>query len=147
MIRKDIKHLHLGVYPPHARVRVAAPLRLDDEAMRLAVIEHLGWIRRQQDSFAQQECQSEREMVTGESHYVQGRHYRLNVIEQHGPASIHLPNNTTIELRMRPGSDRQQREAVLHRWYRQLLRQQIPDLIARWEPRIGVEVAAWGIKK
>ena len=41
IVRKDIKHLHLGVYPPEGRVRVAAPLRLDDEAVRLAVISRL----------------------------------------------------------------------------------------------------------
>ncbi len=147
VIRKEIKNLHLGVYPPNGRVRVAAPLHLDDEAVRLAVITRLGWIRRQQAGFEQQERQSEREMVTGESHYIQGRRYRLNVIEHSGPAAIHLPNNTTIELRVRPGSDRAQREAILHRWYRRHLRAQIPELIAHWEPRLGVQVADWGIKK
>ena len=60
VVRKDIKNLHLGVYPPNGRVRVAVPLRLDDEAVRLAVISRLGWIRRQQDNFEQQDRQSER---------------------------------------------------------------------------------------
>ena len=41
VVRKDIKNLHLGVYPPEGRVRVAAPLRVDDEAVRLAVITKL----------------------------------------------------------------------------------------------------------
>ena len=77
VVRKDIKNLHVGVYPPHGRVRVAAPQRLDDEAVRLAVISRLGWIRRQQAGFEEQDRQSEREMVTGESHYFQGRRYRL----------------------------------------------------------------------
>ena len=45
VVRKDIKNLHVGVYPPSGRVRVAAPLRLDDTAVRLAVITRLGWIR------------------------------------------------------------------------------------------------------
>lgn len=26
VVRKDIKNLHLAVYPPHGRVRVAVPL-------------------------------------------------------------------------------------------------------------------------
>ncbi len=147
VVRKDIKNLHLGVYPPNGRVRVAVPLRLNDEAVRLAVISRLGWIRRQQNGFDQQNRQSEREMITGESHYVQGRRYRLNVIEYDGPASVSLPNNTTMELRVRPGTDREKREAVLHRWYRQQLRKQIPELVAKWEPEVGVTVAEWGIKK
>ena len=32
--RKAIKNLHVGVYPPHGKVRVAAPPYLDDEAVR-----------------------------------------------------------------------------------------------------------------
>ncbi|HBY98801.1 MAG TPA: metal-dependent hydrolase [Chloroflexi bacterium] len=147
VVRKDIKNLHLGVYPPNGRVRVAVPLRLDDEAVRLAIISRLGWIRRQQQRFEQQERQSQREMITGESHYFQGRRYRLNVIEHDGPPSVRLPNNTTMELRVRPGADRDKREAVLHQWDRERLREQIPALIARWEPEVDVTVAEWGIKK
>lgn len=147
VVRKDIKNLHVGVYPPTGRVRVAAPLRLDDEAVRLAVISRLGWIRRQQTSFQQQNRQSQREMVTGESHYYQGHRYRLNVTEHDGSPSVDLPNNTTIELRVRPGTDRITRDAVLHRWYRHCLREQLPVLVAKWEPKVGVEVAEVCIKK
>lgn len=147
VVRKDIKNLHLGVYPPTGRVRVAVPLRLDDEAVRLAVISRLGWIRKRQRDFELQDRQSEREMITGESHYVQGRRYRLDVIEHRGPATISLPNNTTLELRVRPDLDREQREAVVLRWYRRLLREQIPELIGKWEPVIGVRVGDWGIRK
>ena len=147
IVRKDIKNLHLGVYPPSGRVRVAAPLRLGDEAIRLAVVSRLGWIRRQQRSFAEQERQSQREMVSGESHYVQGRRYRLAVVEHVGPAAVRFRNNATLELRVRPGTDRKRREAVLNRWYRQWLREQIPILIAKWERKIGVSAAEWGIKR
>lgn len=147
VVRKDIKNLHLAVYPPTGRVRVAVPLCLDDEAVRLAVISRLSWIRRQQASFEQQDRQSEREMVTGESHYVQGRRYRLDVVEHKGPASVTLRNNSTLELRVRPATNQHKREAILHRWYRQRLHDQIPDLIAKWEPVVGVRVADWGIKK
>ena len=80
VVRKDIKNLHLAVYPPSGRIRVAVPLRLDDEAVRLAVISRLAWIKRHQTKFKEQERQTEREYVSGESHYFQGRRYRLNVI-------------------------------------------------------------------
>jgi len=73
--------------------------------------------------------------------------YRLDVIEHNGPATVRLANSTTLQLRVRPGTDRDKREEILHRWYRQRLREQIPPLIAKWEPKIGVEVADWGIKK
>src|SRR4051812_7540306 len=141
VVRKDIKNLHLAVYPPNGRVRVAVPLRLDDEDVRLAVVSRLGWIRRQQAAFAEQERQSERELVSGESHYVQGRRYRLDVIEGPGRSAVRVLNTTTLELRVRPGADAKAREAVLRRWYQQLLRDQVPVLLARWEPVVGVQVA------
>src|SRR3954451_16900546 len=79
VIYKDIKNLHIGVYPPMGRVRVAAPERLDDDQVRLAVIQRLPWIKRQREQLQAAERQSEREMVTGESHYVWGIRHRLKV--------------------------------------------------------------------
>ncbi len=147
VVRKDIKNLHVGVYPPSGRVRVAAPLRLDDDAVRLAVISRLGWIRRQQAMFAQQDRQSQREFVSGESHYFKGRRYRLDVFECGGRPPVRLTNNTTMTLHVRPGSDRAAREAVLNQWYRRQLRARLPALIAKWEPKIGVRVGEVRIKK
>lgn len=147
VFRKDIKNLHVGVYPPSGRVRVAAPLRLDDNAIRVAVISRLGWIRRQQAEFQQQNRQSQREFVTGESHYFEGRRYRLDVVELNGRPLVRLPNNTTMRLEVRPGSDRNTREAVLNRWYRSQLRLRLPALLAKWETKIGVQVSQVRIKK
>lgn len=147
VVRKDIKHLHLAVYPPAGRVRVSAPARLDDEAVRLAVVPRLGWIRRQRAKFAEQERQSRREFVTGESHYVQGRRYRLDVVEGRGRAGVRVANASTLALQVRPGADQAKRERTLQAWYRQLLREQIPPLIAKWEPVMGVDVAEWRIKR
>ena len=147
IVRKDIRNLHVGVYPPSGRVRVAAPLRLDDDAVRLAVISRLGWIRRQQSAFEHQSRQSQREMVTGESHHFQGRRYLLDVTEQDGPASMRLANNTTMELRVRPGADRDVRAGAVEKWYRSQLKVQLPLLVAKWEEHVGVTVADVRIRR
>ena len=147
VVRKDIKNLHVGVYPPGGRVRVAAPLHLDDEALRMAVISRLAWIRRKQREFEQQDRQSQREFVSGESHYFEGRRYRLNVIEDEGPPNVHLINNTRMALRVRQSADRDTREAVLHQWYRSELRDRLPALLQKWEPRVGIQVAEVRIKR
>lgn len=42
VVRKDIKNLHLGVYPPGGRVRIAAPLKIGDEAVRLFAVSKNG---------------------------------------------------------------------------------------------------------
>ena len=147
IVRKDIKHLHLGVYPPEGRVRVAAPLRLDDDAVRLAVISRLAWIRRKRAEFEGQDRQSRRDFVTGESHYFEGRRYRLDVIESTGPTGISLRDNAWMEMRVRPDTRRDAREAIMYRWYRATLRERIPEMVAKWEPRIGVNVAEWRIRR
>jgi len=114
IVRKDIKNLHLGVYPPDGRVRAAVPLRLDDEAVRLALVSRLGWIRRQRRAFSEQERQSEREMVSGETHHVEGRRYRLKVELHDGPALVEL-RSRTLNLRVRSQLGAAQRLAVLER--------------------------------
>jgi hypothetical protein len=147
VVRKDIKNLHLAVYSPSGRVRVAAPLRVSDEAVRLAVISRLPWIKRQKSKFTNQARQSAREYVSGESHYFQGRRYRLNVIYQSGTPRVVIRNKSTLDLFVRESSDRTQRERILLAWYRQQLKELVPSLIAQWEPIIGVKLADWRVKQ
>ena len=147
IVRKDIKNLHLGVYPPHGRVRVAAPLRVSDEAVRLAVIGKLAWVKRQRAQFEAQPRQSEREMVSGESHYFLGRRHRLRLIQHEGPAKVTVRGKSIIEMRVRPEMEPRQREWVLHRWYRQQLRQIIEPLLERWQATLEVQMAECRIKK
>jgi predicted metal-dependent hydrolase len=147
VVRKNIKNLHLGVYPPAGRVRVATPLRVNDEAVRLFTISKLTWIKRQQAKFEEQERQSAREFVSGESHYYQGHRYLLHVIYHEGSPAVIIRNNRILDLFVRTNSDTYQRERVLTTWYRQQLKQEIAPLIAKWEAIIGVKVAEWGVKQ
>jgi predicted metal-dependent hydrolase len=147
VVRKDIKNLHLAVYPPDGRIRVAAPLRLDDEAVRLAVIARLAWIKRQQTKFQEQERQTAREYISGESHYFLGGRYRLNVILRDGPGQVIVRNKKIIDLYVRPDSTAEQRRRVMSDWYRSFLKASVPLLVAKWEAVMGVHVAEWGIKQ
>tara|TARA_R100001230_G_C5679679_1_gene186181 strand:+ start:1203 stop:1928 length:726 start_codon:yes stop_codon:yes gene_type:complete len=148
VVRKPIKNLHLGVYPPLGRVRVAAPLAVDDEAVRLAVVGKLGWIKRQQAKFQAQPRQSERRMVSGESHYFLGQRYRLRVHETSGTAlHIALRGKTSMDLFVRPETTIKRREQVLQDFYRAELKRLVPELLEKWQPKLGVEVRAWGIKR
>lgn len=148
VVRKPIKNLHLGVYPPQGRVRVAAPLAVDDEAVRLAVVGKLGWIKRQRAKFQAQPRQSQRRMVSGESHYFQGQRYRLRVHESSGtPLHIALRGKACMDLFVRPETTVERREQVLQDFYRAELKRLVPELLEKWQPKLGVEVRAWGIKR
>lgn len=135
---------NIGQIERKTQERVAAPLMVSDEAVRLAVIGKLGWIKRQKTKFAEQPRQSRREMVNGESHYFMGRRYRLRVYEQNGPARVALRGIASLDLFVRPGTNAEKREAV---WYREHLMVLIPPLLEKWQRQLGVQVAVWGIKK
>lgn len=147
VVRKDIKNLHVGVYPPVGRVRVAAPERLDDEAIRLAVIQRLPWIKRQRKQLLDAERQSEREMVSGETHHVWGIGHRLVVVERPGRREIEASGNHRLTLVVPAGTNAEARRRMLEGWYREQLRARVPRLIARWEPKIGRTVQQWQIKR
>lgn len=146
VIYKDIKHMHIGVYPPLGRVRVAAPHRLDDERVRLAVIQRLPWIKERRDQLRSAARQSEREMVTGESHYVWGIRRRMKVIERPGRAHFEVDGERLL-LYVSADTTAERRRELLDRWYREQLRQKIPNLIAKWEPKLEVSVPQWTVRR
>jgi len=147
VVRKDIKNLHLGVYPPCGQVRVAAPYTVSDDAIRLAVIQRLPWIRKQLKKLEAQPRQSRREMIDGESHYVWGRRYLLRVIEDGSRTRVTFKGSTRLELHVVPGADRDARERRLVSWYREQLKAEIPGLIVKWAPLLDVAEPIWGVKR
>lgn len=145
--RKAIRNVHIGVYPPNGRVRVSAPQSMDREAIRLAVVSRLAWIRRRQNGFLAQARESAREMVTGESHYYRGRRYRLSVTERRGRAGVKLVGCRRLELQIPPGTEVIGRKRVLERWYRNELKRLIPSLAATWVPVVGEDVRECRVKR
>jgi predicted metal-dependent hydrolase len=146
VVYKDIKNLHIGVYPPMGRVRVAAPERFDDDQVRLAVIQRLAWIRRQRDKLRSAERQSEREMVTGESHYVWGVRRRLKVVERPGRAHVEI-DGVRLVLYVPADTPVEKRRDCLDKWYREQLRQAVPALVEKWEQKLDVTVPKWTIRR
>ena len=147
VVRKSIKNLHVGVYPPNGRVRVAAPIGVNDDAVRLAVVTRMGWIRRQKARFGEQSRQSERAYVTGESHYFFGQRYRLNLIDGARAGRVQLRNSRTLDLYVRSDSDQMVRKRVFLGWYRRELRDRIAPLMENRAEAFGIPVPEWGIKR
>jgi predicted metal-dependent hydrolase len=139
VVRKHIKHVHLSVYPPAGRVTMSVPLRMNAEALRAFAISRLSWIRQQQKKILQQERETQRDYVSGESHYLWGKRYLLTVTEHDGAPVIHK-KHATLLMQVRPGTGREKRQEVMADWYREQLKSALPELIAHWEPVIGVKV-------
>lgn len=147
VVRKDIKNLHVAVYPPLGRVRVAAPESLDEEAVRLAVVSRLSWIRKQRERIWNQARQSRREMVDGETHYVWGRKYRLRVLDGQPRAGVKVTPGGWLEIGVQSGAARDARQRKLERWYREQMKEAVPALIEKWAPTLGVAEPEWRLKR
>ncbi len=144
--QKDIKNIHLSVYPPNGKVKIAAPDRMDLDTIRVFAISKLQWIKKQQETFKNQPRETSREYLTKESHYFQGKRYLLKVIEQNESPKVIL-KHSKIELYVRPGATIQKKEEIINEWYRAQLKKTIPKLIEKWEKKIGVQSNEFGIKK
>ena len=146
VILKDIKNVHLSVHPPTGRVTVSAPLRMSLDTIRVFAISKLGWIKQQQRKFQEQERETPREYLDRESHYVWGRRYLLKVVEESAPPNISFKHNKMI-LQISAGTNDETKQAVVARWYRTQIKAAVPELIAKWEPLVGVKVERVFVQK
>lgn len=144
--RKSIKNVHLSVHPPDGRVTLSAPTATRLEVARAYAISKLGWIREQQRKLRQQARETPRRFVGRESHYLWGRRYLLSVHYADGKPNVQQ-DHKRITLTVRPGSDVAKRATVMHAWHKALLHEAIPPIIARWEPKLGVQVHNYFVQR
>ncbi len=140
VVKKDIKNIHLSVYPPTGRVRIAAPLRMSTDVIRAFAIGKLGWIRQHQRKLQTQPREPQRVFLDRESHYVWGKRYMLRLVEVDEAPSVFVKHSKLV-LMVRPGTSMERKEAMLDAWYRDQVRAALPELINRWERTLNVSVA------
>lgn len=145
VVYKDIKHVHLSVYPPNGRVKISAPLHMEIDTLRVFAISKLGWIKKQQETLQKQERETPRDYLERESHYYLGRRYLMKMVDHQQNAGIFLKHEN-IEVHQRGESTPAKAKSALQNWYREEIRRIGSEFIKKWEPKIGVEVAELGIK-
>lgn len=145
IIKKNIKNMHLYVQPPDGKVQVSAPKHLSDESIIMFVRTKIGWIRKQQEKFKNQPRQTERQYVSGESFYVLGKQYYLQVEYSYKCNSLVLLGNKAI-LTVRKESTPKQREAFVREWYREILKAEIEKYLPKWEKKTGLYCDSWQTK-
>ncbi|RZL65967.1 MAG: M48 family peptidase [Variovorax sp.] len=143
---KSVKNVHLTVHPPEGRVTLVAPMSTRPEVARAYAISKLGWIRLQQQALRDQARETERRYIERESHQLWGRNHLMTVIEEDTKPFVKL-DHRRITLTVRPGSDAAKRAEVMHEWHKRLLHAAVPDMIERWEARLGVRVAGYFLQR
>ena len=139
VVLKDIKNIHLSVYPPSGNVRISAPLHMNIDTVRVFALTKMAWIKKQRQKILDQERETPREYLERESHYVWGKRYLLKILEAEEPPDVELKHNQIV-LRVRPGTDENKKRDVIDAWYRGQIRTAVQPLIDKWEPVIGIKV-------
>lgn len=145
VVFKDIKNVHLGVYPPMGRVRISAPERMSLEAIRLFAIGKLGWIKAQQRKLQAQDRETPREFLERESHYLWGKRYLLEIDEGAANTGVEVEHQAIL-LRVRNASQKQLKE-LLDNHYRAELKKRAATSVTKWEKRLGVTVERFYVQK
>lgn len=143
---KNIKNIHLSVYPPTGVVKVSAPENMSIDTIRVFLVSKIGWIKKQQNKFVEQEREAPRDYIDRESHYFSGRRYLMKVVEHNAPPRVDL-SHKIITLFVRTGTSTEKRQIILNEWYRDQLKQQIPEIIQKYEKIMGVKVTEFGVKR
>jgi len=142
--RKDIKNMHLYVKPPNGVVSVSAPLHISDDSIDRFVRMKIGWVKAQRDKFVTQLRQTERQYVSGETLYVWGKQYFLQVVYGNKNA-LTLSGNAAI-LTIRRDSTAAQRDNFVMEWYREQLKNVVARVLPKWEAATGLRCDSWQIK-
>jgi len=140
VVHKDIKNIHLSVYPPVGAVRISAPLQMDLDTIRVFALSKLGWIRSQQKKLREQPRETPRQYVNRESHYFLGERYLLKVEERDAPVRVRKAGSKLV-LQVRPGMSAEKRAEVMDAWYRHELKQLLYPLVTRWQDKVGVQAS------
>jgi len=143
---KDIKNVHLSVHPAAGRVSISAPRRMKLETVRVFAISKLDWIKRQQQKIRSQEREPQREYLERESHYIWGQRCLLTISERDEAPSVILKHNK-LHLTVRPGTDAAKRHELVEAWYREQIREAVPQLITKWQPLLGVELGRFFVQR
>lgn len=148
VIRKPIKHLRIAVCPPDAEVEVSAPMGMDEDAIRLALIHRLPWIHTEQRELLSQLRLTKRSFVSGESHYFRGKRYLLKVIEvPTGQPHRIVVKGKYMEMYVYASTTRDARENLQQEWYREFLKGELERRLPILAEKIGVPVPMYQIRK
>lgn len=146
LLRKDIKNLHISVYPPTGGIRVSAPVAFDISKIEATLLRKMPWVRKQKKLLQEQPRLSPRRALSGEDYYLKGRRFQLIIRDgkKYGSVSV---EGKKIVLCIDSKADSVARLRCLDRWYRELLNTELEILVPELMKSTGLKVNNWSIRK
>ncbi|MGF0040291.1 M48 family metallopeptidase [Peptoniphilaceae bacterium SGI.131] len=143
--KNNLKNLYIRIVPPEGDVRVSAPSICSDEEIRNFVLKKMPEISKVKEKFKSQPRQSERKYVSGESYYLWGNPYRLEVIYGAKKTSVRkTPHKIILEVPDNTGLEK--RQFALTEWYRSELKRVLDIVSIKCEKRTGLKASEYRVK-
>lgn len=136
--RKDIKNIHLSVYPPTGDVRISAPVRMDLESVRAFALTKLEWIKDNQGKLLAQARESKRQLIDHESILIWGQRRLVKI--HHGAQKRDVTLTPRyLELLEPAASEMAGRHHFVEGWFRSEVRSEASKSLVHWQSKLGVE--------
>lgn len=142
IVRKRIKNINLRVLQDGS-VKISAPFFVSDRQIEMFIESKTDWIKKQQVRFADRPKKTERRYVSGETVFVWGKPYCLQI--KFGTPSFALCGENAV-LTVKKDSSAQQREKYINEWYRTEVKKEISMLIPKWEKITGLYCSEWNVR-
>lgn len=143
--RKSIKNMYLRVLPPDGAVKITVPKRVSEDRIRAFVMSKYSWILTNRENIRSRCNQPEVQYQSGETHYLWGRPYQLEVVFSENKAKVWIAGDNMI-LQVKPDYTLEQRKKLMEEWYRIQLKLAIPPVLDKCVNIVGKSPLEWRVK-
>ena len=145
LLKRNVKRVNIKIYPD-CSIRISAPKEVSIDKIEKIMKKHKKNIDNQITKFKRQERLIQREYVSGEDHYINGKRYILEVIDS-SYAKIEIVNYKTIRMYVRKSSSINNKERLMNSFYKKLLEDKIQRYMPIISEEIGVEPKSYRVRK
>ena len=132
---KKVKNLSLRILPPEGIVKVTAPLLMPPREVVDFIKSKEEWILKNQQKIRSRHEDKEKEFITGETHYLFGRPYVLEIVGCNATPEVTADSlKGILTIRCSPKTTKAQRAALLLVFYKNELQKIIDRLMNEWVP-------------
>lgn len=145
--RKRIKSIRLKVNTASKKIRVSCPYGVSEKTLIDFVESKEKWIEKHlSKKVTAKKPVTPKKFEGGESIPFKGAEFDLEIRIGATKTKVEIEENKII-LSSKKRLARVKRERAIQEFYRAHLKQEIPNLIEKWEPIMGVSVSEFGVKR
>lgn len=145
--RKRIKTVRLKVNTASKQIRVSCPHRVSEQELIDFIQSKRNWIEKHlSKKMPAHIAPKEQNFADGELVLFKGEEHELKIRTDSKKTSVVVQDGSII-ISSISKLNRERREKAIQEFYRVYLKEEIPKLIDKWEPIMGVSVAEFGVKR